>query len=126
MPELAKGGEAFPERRHAGYRAFCRETFPCVAKGLDWHGVLPSGKVVRFSHHCGGIKEFMHLENKGHGGEDIGNGLIGCTYTHQWQHEVGLASWAAGFGWSLDDLDRMAKAYVPVWERAVLGVHTTL
>lgn len=89
-----KGGSRFPGRRNDAYRELVRETYPCEVEGRM---VTPT-----LRHKCSGRLEFAHVEGRGIGGYDVGNGVSLCTEAHTaapWSiHRDGPESFARRFG----------------------------
>lgn len=121
---MKQDGEAFPERRDPKYTEWVK-TLPCIAAGRIWKGTLPSGGRVTFLHQCHGPIDPAHVDRRSQGAPDVGAVLPCCRRAHDWEATCGgIKVWAAGYGWTVDDMRGMAQALVPLWERDVLQMHT--
>lgn len=107
-----KGRDRFKGRRNDAYRDAVTSTYPCEIEGRT---VTPS-----LRHRCSGILEFAHVEAKGIGGYDVGNGVTLCSEAHRlapWSlHRDGNKSFAKRF-----DIDLTAKAQLVAEELGFTG-----
>ena len=108
-PLKAKGGRRFKKNADPAYLAWIR-TQPCAA----WTMARLGGPLcpIRFQfRYCTGRVEAAHVKSRGAGGGDFGNVLPICAGEHARQHNIGIASWAASYGLTLDDLHTLAQSY---------------
>jgi hypothetical protein len=93
----SRGRDRFKGRRNDAYRELVTATYPCEIEGRM---VTPT-----LRHKCSGILEFAHVEAKGIGGYDVGNGVSLCTEAHTaapWSlHLDGPKSFDTRFGINL-------------------------
>lgn len=98
----SRGRDRFKGRRNDAYRELVTASYRCEVEGRQ---VTPT-----LRHRCSGVLEFAHVEARGIGGYDVGNGVSLCTEAHTaapWSiHRDGPESFAKRFG---IDLAKRAK-----------------
>ena len=84
-PPRHRGRSRFPHRRDDLFRAWVRRRECVVAS----HGAVVS--------RCLGATQFAHVQSRGAGGADLGNGLPLCAGHHTEQHTIGIHSFHAKY-----------------------------